>query len=484
MLGWVAAVTLSAQTITLDTFDSDSATGAVITGSMPTSWVGNVTQNATSITVGGSARDENGWGANHVAIDASAMNYVRITGQLETGNVAQSIGVALADDNLYPDIFSVSTSAFVSGALTQVQIPLLSWINVSDPSAITGWSIGGGTTGLVAFRMTLADLSLSSELIPLSGGGRIVTAGDQVYTNPITLDAATTLGTTGSNGNAITFNTTIDGAQALTLNTPGTTTLAGAVGHGTALASLATDAGGTTAINGGEVTTTGTQTYGDDVTLGADTRLVSTAGSVNLQGTVTGNGHSLELDIAAASVFQSGSDLAGLIKSGGGTLTLAGESTFTGGITITAGTLELGQDNILGGANALILAGGTLATGGFDQTFDTLAVDDNSTLDFGADPSALNFANCQSIAWTSMVTILNFTVGEDSLRFGTSGSGLTLSQLSLINFGAGLTAVIDASGFVTGISAVPEPSAWAAMAGCLALVVALGRRQRREGRPG
>jgi hypothetical protein len=48
----------------------------------------------------------------------------------------------------------------------------------------------------------------------------------------------------------------------------------GAAGtEGQRLASLATDAAGTTAINGGSVRTSGAQSYGDAVTLGADTPL-------------------------------------------------------------------------------------------------------------------------------------------------------------------------------------------------------------------
>ena len=51
------------------------------------------------------------------------------------------------------------------------------------------------------------------------------------------------------------------------MNTSGTTTFNGLVGNSTALASLTTDAPGTTVINTTLVNTTGAQTYGDNVTL-------------------------------------------------------------------------------------------------------------------------------------------------------------------------------------------------------------------------
>src|SRR5205085_9623970 len=92
----------------------------------------------------------------------------------------------------------------------------------------------------------------------------------------------------GAAGN-ITLAKTVNGAQALAVNTAGTTTFGGAVGNSTALASVTTDAAGSTAINGGSVATTGTQTYNDDVTLGAGTTLSSSgAGNITLAKTVNG----------------------------------------------------------------------------------------------------------------------------------------------------------------------------------------------------
>jgi hypothetical protein len=67
--------------------------------------------------------------------------------------------------------------------------------------------------------------------------------------------------------------------------------LGGAVGASTALTSLVTNAGGTTAINGGSVKTSGTQTYNDSVTLGNNTTL--TASTVTLADTLTGGSKSL-----------------------------------------------------------------------------------------------------------------------------------------------------------------------------------------------
>lgn len=476
-LPFASVTSVEAQTVTLDTFNSGSATGSVIAGPPASSWVGNVVQNAGSITVGGTARDDNGWAANGLSLNASAMNYVQISAQRDPGNAAQTLTVQLLDTGLNSAVFTVNTGAFTAGAVSHVQIPIASWDAGFDPTQISSWSIGGGTTGLATFHMTLDDLGLSASLRSLASGGTIVTAGDQVYSSAVTLGAATTLGTTGTNGNAITFNATIDGAHALTLNTPGTTTLGGAVGGETPLSSLTTDAGGTTAINGGEVVTTGAQTYGDAVSLGADTILRSLSSFITFLSGLDGNGHDLLIDVAHASSFRAASDLASFTKSGAGTLTLLEPSTFTGPTIVNAGTLALGVNNALFHTSPMTLAGGTFSTGGFDQTLGMLTLSGSSSIDFVSGTSALAFADSHTVAWHGTLTLLNFTSASDSLRFGSNQTGLTLAQLAMIDFGTGLAAQIDANGYVTA-SAIPEPSTYALIGGSAMLGFALWRRRR------
>jgi hypothetical protein len=65
------------------------------------------------------------------------------------------------------------------------------------------------------------------------------------------------------------------------------------VGSNQPLASIVTNAGGTLRMNGGNVTTTGQQTYNDNITLGADTVLDGSL--VRNNGLVTGNGRSLAI---------------------------------------------------------------------------------------------------------------------------------------------------------------------------------------------
>jgi len=59
-------------------------------------------------------------------------------------------------------------------------------------------------------------------------GGAVTTTGAQIYNDPVTLGANTTLTSTGSG--AITLAGTLDGAFNFTVNTAGITTFGGIVG--------------------------------------------------------------------------------------------------------------------------------------------------------------------------------------------------------------------------------------------------------------
>src|SRR5262249_30689973 len=126
-------------------------------------------------------------------------------------------------------------------------------------------TFGGAVGGTTALTSVTTDAAGSTAI----NGGGVTTTGAQTYNDQVTLGADATLTSTGS-GN-ISLASVLDGAFNLTVNTAGTTTFGGLVGDTTALTSVTTDADGSTALNGGGVTTTGAQSYNDAATLGADT---------------------------------------------------------------------------------------------------------------------------------------------------------------------------------------------------------------------
>lgn len=151
-----------AQVIVLDDFNTGTVSGAAKTG---TSWLGQVTQNPTTLTIGGSAMNDNGWEDTGLSLDLSAMNFIYITAQRDSGhNAATNFVVEFIDSLLGAQQFTVPTSSFLVGTLTQVQIAIGSW--TIDPAQITDWTIGGGTTPTLAYRMTLDSLKVSASAIP------------------------------------------------------------------------------------------------------------------------------------------------------------------------------------------------------------------------------------------------------------------------------------------------------------------------------
>jgi autotransporter-associated beta strand protein len=173
----------------------------------------------------------------------------------------------------------------------------------------------------------------------------------------------------------------------------------------------------------------------------------------------------------------------GLDKYGPGTLVLGATNTYGGPTILESGVLSLGAPQVIPNTSMLVLAGGdtqpddpygetaaTFQTGGFSQTLGPLLLTGpytnlNHTIDFGDGASALVFADSHTQDWGGITLYLrNFKPGLDSLRFGTNNSGLTATQLGLMNFFNFLNVpgVIDANGFVT---PVPAPTLSAALSG-------------------
>lgn len=215
-----AAVLARAQTLNLDNFNSPGATGAVILG---TNWVNNVTRNPDTIVVAGSATDVNGWGAGGQALDATGQNYVTLFARRDPGNLAPSLVLQFEDAELVTHTISVSTSLFAVGTMTAVQIPLAPWPDGFNRAQMGGWSIGGGTSGIVAFRMTFDHLALSATAA-LSAPTITQQPDDRV----IGVDTGTTLTVAATGSPTLRYQwkrngTVIDGATAATLafaNTP------------------------------------------------------------------------------------------------------------------------------------------------------------------------------------------------------------------------------------------------------------------------
>lgn len=195
----------SAQSLEIESFASLGARGAVVAGS---TWApaGNVMRLPDAIVVAGSALDDNGWGARALQLDLRAMNYVTISASRGVGNLAGFLVFQLEDAALRTHTVAVPTSQFGVGVMTAVQVPLGTWSAGFDASAVTGWSFGGGTTGLLAFRLTLDQIGLTFAAV-----GGIPTISVQPVDRLIGVGEGTTLTVAATGGQPFTYRWTGNG---------------------------------------------------------------------------------------------------------------------------------------------------------------------------------------------------------------------------------------------------------------------------------
>ena len=161
----LATIEPSILTLLLSSFNGAPADGATLSNS---SWVGQVTQNTGTLTVAGTAVDDNGWGARGLSLNASAMTYLAITAQRDTGNLAPTLFFQFEDQSIRTRVLSLSTSLFAIGAPTTVHVALPSWTIDFGSNALSGWSLGGGGVSssdtTVAFRMTFDQIAFTSAI--------------------------------------------------------------------------------------------------------------------------------------------------------------------------------------------------------------------------------------------------------------------------------------------------------------------------------
>lgn len=206
------------------------------------------------------------------------------------------------------------------------------------------------------------DVSIDSPRIALAGSisttatsAAVSLAGAVTLRGRVTIDA-------GSGD--VTFATTVDGPHRFVVNSAGTTVFGGAVGGTKPLASLATDAGGTTSL-GASVTTSGGQgqSYGDDVVLAADVTIAARAGRVQFGGRIDSPAtaaRGLIVRTAATTTFGgavgSARPLALLVTRGGGATVIAGGvvTTAAGGRQTYGAAVRLTRNTVLDAADGPI----------------------------------------------------------------------------------------------------------------------------------
>ncbi|MEG4602683.1 filamentous hemagglutinin N-terminal domain-containing protein, partial [Microcoleus sp. F6_B3] len=324
-------------------------------------------------------------------------------------------------------------------------------------------NITANSTGTTEFNQTVNATSLTTD----AGGttqvkGNVTTTGSQTYG-----DAVTIANNPIMSGDSITFNNTVDGTSDLTAKAvSGNVTFNGAVGAASAIGnltanstgttafnqtvnatSLTTDAGGTTTLNG-NVTTPGSQTYGDAVTI-ATNPIISGSG-VTFNNTVDANNIGSDLTVAGAgnvtfngavgntkalgnitanstgtTEFNQTVNAASVTTDAGGTTTLNGDVTTTGSQTY-GDAVTIANNPILSGSDITF---NNTVDGTSDLT--AKAVSGNVTFN-GAVGAASAIGNLT--ANSTGTTAFNQTVNAASLT--TDAGGTTQVKANVTTTGA------------------------------------------------
>jgi autotransporter-associated beta strand protein len=501
----INTLNMGANTLALDTGAAFKTNGILVSGNSASTISGGTSLAATTsgaelvVRVDGSsdALDIStpiiANGANAFTKTGAGTLTLSGTGNAYTGTTTVSAGtLALTGTYTGGGAFNVTAGGTLSGTS-------------SGTNTIGNFSVNGAGASATLTSGTYNINNTSGNNTNINNGGSLTVDGATINTSgtgwlPIG-DAQNTTSTLTLNSGAINVSHQ-NGIQVgrigygvLNIN-GGTLTENSSGNQGVILGDQTTAQGGTVNLNGGTLITrklsssnginafnfNGGTLQANSTNQGANfwaSSLKLTANVRNGGGTISNNGTNITIGQALVHSTISGDNATdgGLIFQGSGTTTLSGANTYTGATTINAGTLAIGAANRIADTSAMVLGGGTFATGGFAETVGTLTINTASVIDFGSGTSALAFANSSANSWTGSLTLTNFDIGTDTLRFGTDATGLTGSQLSAISL-SGFTATgLDSSGFVT-FTAVPEPHQFAlAIVGLLGVMVFMRRRR-------
>ena len=260
-----------------------------------------------------------------------------------------------------------STGGNTLGLTSAGSIQILAGLTGSNKTETVNAPLSIGS-GAAAASYSLANASTDSSNV-LAIGGQIGSG----------TTGTTTLTVTGVNTGANTISGNIvngSGTTAVSKSGAGSWTLSGANNSYT----------GTTSVSAGTLKLTGTLTGSTPISVTSGTLTESSTGAIN------GTGSSLTINNAAAVV------------------TLAGANTFTGGATLTSGTLNINN------ANAIPSGTLTIGSGTIDNT----------------SGSAVTLANNPTIALSLTPSIITFG-GSNNLNLGTGAVTFSAGPIVVLN---------------------------------------------------
>ena len=321
-----------------------------------------------------------------------------------------------------------------------------------------GGAIIDSTGGTITMTQALLHSNVGGDLatdggLTKNGSGTLTLSGANTFTGATAVNTGSLL---LSNATALTTSSgvTVTAGAALQISavspTFSTTTLA--------LNGNGPSSGGALQTIGGS----GTTTWNGAVSLGSDSLIAVNGGTrINIGGTINLGNFILtvQTDGSNTDTFSNViSGNGGITKTSTSKLVFSGANTYTGATNVDGGTLALGVNSALSSSTAVTIGNATLDAATFTNSVGTLDVTSTSVINLSAG-GTLAFADSSAVSWTGgTLTITGTYVSGSSLRFGTTGSGLTPAQLALISKPGGGAVALNSSGYL--VDAVAGYSAW------------------------
>jgi fibronectin-binding autotransporter adhesin len=309
------------------------------------------------------------------------------------------------------------------------------------------FTLGGSNTGNNTFAGGINDGAGYAPRLTKAGAGRwILSNTNNSYTGTTTINGGTlsinSITNVGAGASAVGAPTTVaNGTIAIgSGGTAGTLQYTGGAATTDRVINLAGSTGGAILDQSG----TGLLKFTSDFTA-----TVAGTKTLTLQGSTAGTG-----EIAGAIV--NGSGTTALAKAGTGTWTLSGTSSFTGGTTVSAGTLVLGHaTDTLANTGAVTVNGtGVLSIGGNSDTVGAVTLAGGSITGTGGTLTGTSYAvqsGSVSAKLGGAVTLTKTTAGTVTLSGANTYTGGTIVNAGNLTlaFGGGASNIISPSSALT-----------------------------------
>lgn len=298
-----------------------------------------------------------------------------------------------------------------------------------------GVTVSGGTETLTGANTYTGTTSILGGSLVLAGNASLYSAG--------TVNANGTFDVSGLTSGSVAIGT-LSGSGAVVLGGNGLN-----ITNGSTVFSGVISGTGALTVTGGTQILTGTNTYGGGTTISAGTLQLGralTSGSIT--GDVTDNG-TLAFDRSDNFVFAGAiSGTGGVVQMGSGTAALTGANSYSGGTTISAGTLQVGNGGTSGVITGNVADSGTLAFNRSDaQTFAGTISGTGAVTVLGTGPLTLTAVNSYT-GTTTIATGADLVLGS-AASIASSSSVVDNGTLDLSGAGTPQLASLGGNGAVS-----------------------------------